>query len=170
MSDQQTVPKIMLEHMREYAPEPTNRIQGILSAVSAVINYCEYELELPEECLNIDKLNEEAGNVWKLYVQLTKTTLLTPEQLAQFPGMKVVDEEDDPTCLYKFVTPDQFWVFFAVAFDGVGLFYGYVVGGPDDTCIDYLTLAALEERHVQRDTLFSPTRLSDVKKQYPGGF
>ncbi len=94
--------------------------------------------------------------------------LLTQELREQLPPLYVQEQEADPLVICKFFTPDSSWTWYALEFDGVDVFFGLVIGFEQE--LGYFLLSELQHARgplglpIERDLLFKPTRLSEVRK------
>ena len=99
--------------------------------------------------------------------------LLTQELREQLPPLYSQEQEPDPLVICKFFTPDSSWTWYALEFDGEDVFFGLVDGFEQE--LGYFRLSELMQARgpfglpIERDIHFSPTRLSEVKKQYTSG-
>src|SRR5947209_2748145 len=97
--------------------------------------------------------------------------LLTKELRERLPALYSQEQVSDPLVICKFFTPDSGWSWFALEFDGEDVFFGWVVGFEHE--LGYFRLSELEQARgpfglpIERDLHFVPTRLSQVKKEYP---
>jgi len=79
------------------------------------------------------------------------------------------DNIDDPLCYIKLFTPDSSWSWYVIEIDEAGeLCFGYVVGLESE--LGYFTISEIAEVRgaldlpVERDSSFTPTLLSEVKR------
>jgi hypothetical protein len=54
--------------------------------------------------------------------------LLTKELREQLPPLYAQEHEADPLVICKFFTQDSSWTWYALEFDGVDVFFGFVIG------------------------------------------
>lgn len=93
--------------------------------------------------------------------------LLPNEIREHLPLLYSQEEVEDPLVICKFFTPDSFWTWYALEFDGKDLFFGWVVGFEHE--LGYFRLSELTTARgplglpIERDLHFAPTRLSQVK-------
>ena len=94
--------------------------------------------------------------------------LLTEEIRRQLPPLYSTEGDPDPVAQVKFFTPDSFWTWYAIEFDGKDTFFGLNVGHFAE--LGYFSLAELQSVRgplglsVERDLYFEPTPLSDLYK------
>ncbi len=95
--------------------------------------------------------------------------LLTEEDLEKIPSLYATENETDPLAYAKFFTPDGSWSWFVLEYDrDERLCFGYVDGFEGE--LGYFSLAELESVRgglglsIERDSSFSPMRLSAVKQ------
>lgn len=94
--------------------------------------------------------------------------LLTQELRNRIPPLYAVEHDADPMVQAKFFTPWSHWTWYAIAFDGNDIFFGFVDGDVPE--LGYFSLAELEGiqgplgLRVERDLYFTPCRLSEVKQ------
>jgi len=95
--------------------------------------------------------------------------LLPAELRASLPTFQDVREEENPMVHVKFFLPFTQWTWYAVAFDGVDTFIGWVIG--DFAEVGSFALSELEGLDgpfgvkVARDLAFTPQQLSVVQAQ-----
>jgi len=95
--------------------------------------------------------------------------LLTPKQLSELPDL-YSQEDIDPICHIKLFTPDSNWTWYIIEFskEDQNTCFGYVIGHEAE--LGYFSLSEIEEVKgplglpVERDTSFTPTLLSEVKR------
>jgi hypothetical protein len=93
--------------------------------------------------------------------------LLTREVCKQLPPLYAQEHEADPLVICTFFTPDNSWTWYPIAFDGVDVFFGLVIGFEQE--LGYFSLSELQHARgplglpVERDLQFQPTRLSVVR-------
>lgn len=93
--------------------------------------------------------------------------LLTKELLKKLPKLYATENAEDPMVICKFFTAWSNWTWYATEFDGVDIFFGYVVG--HDSELGYFSLKELEsvrgpfQLSIERDLYFDPKPLSKVK-------
>ncbi len=99
--------------------------------------------------------------------------LLTKEIKKRLPPLYSQEQVDDPLCQAKFFTPWSNWTWYVIEAqpaedsDDV-LFFGYVIGHEAE--LGYFSLKELQSvrgpmgLRIERDILFKPTPLSEVKK------
>lgn len=94
--------------------------------------------------------------------------LLTEAIRRQLPPLRATENDPDPLAVVKFFTPWSNWAWFVTEFDGEDVFFGYVCGFEREW--GYFNLVELEGlrgpwgQRVERDSFFSPTRVSQLKK------
>lgn len=95
--------------------------------------------------------------------------LLTAELEKRFARLYETENDPNPIVLAKFFTPDSDWTWYATEYDPeTRTFFGLVVGFEIE--LGYFSLDELEAARgplglpIERDLLFTPTRLSEVKK------
>ncbi len=96
--------------------------------------------------------------------------LLTEELKKELPPLYSQEHEPDPLVICKFFHPLSFWTWYAYEGSSEGddfLFFGWVYG--DFPELGYFSLSELESVNVmgldiERDLLFTPMRLSEVKQ------
>jgi Protein of unknown function (DUF2958) len=99
---------------------------------------------------------------------MTYQKLLTQEIRKQLPELYSQEHEPDPLVICKFFTPDSNWSWFAIEFDGEDLFFGWIVGFEKE--LGYFSLNEMTAARgplglpIERDSHFTPTRLSEIKK------
>ena len=96
---------------------------------------------------------------------------LMPKDLREnIPDLYSTENSEDPICQIKLFTPDSnfTWYVFEVSKDDLNTCYGYVIG--IDSELGYFTLEELKSVRgplglgIERDLLFKPIKLSEVKK------
>lgn len=96
--------------------------------------------------------------------------LLTKELLKNLPKLHETEGEKDPLVICKFFYPDFSWTWYAIEYDGIDLFYGYVAG--DYPELGYFSLSELQKNRgkfgmsVERDLYFETTPLSNVRAMH----
>lgn len=96
--------------------------------------------------------------------------LLTQQQLSEIPDLYSQEDEKDPLCHIKLFTPDSNWSWYIIELsqEDKTTCFGYVKGLENE--LGYFSLAELEDVKgplgltVERDTSFTPTLLSEVKR------
>ena len=160
------IPQVMHEAMKSFAPTSANKNAAIAAAVKAGERFLAQYQTVDEETKQ--QLRSAALEVWFLYCRLVASTLLPEAVRLQLPPLNSQEEEPDPLVVCKFFTPDSDWTWYAVEFDGLDSFIGYVVGHVAE--LGSFTLHELEEARgplgakIERDEQFAPTRLSEIKK------
>lgn len=93
--------------------------------------------------------------------------LITQEIAQRLPALYATEELADPMVQVKFFYPDFHWTWYAIEFDGVDLFFGYVDG--EEAELGYFRLSELLVNRgiwglpVERDLHFTPCPLSEVR-------
>lgn len=92
--------------------------------------------------------------------------LLTKELRKQLPPLHATENDPDPLVLCKFLYADFNWTWYGIEFDGDDLFYGLVDGFARE--LGYFRLSELSSSRengepIQRDPLFTPCRLSQLR-------
>ena len=95
--------------------------------------------------------------------------LLTKALLKQLPSYEAIADEKDPMVWAKFFYPDFSWTWFAIAFDGTDIFFGFVDGDEPEEG-DFSLSELLNTRgklgcSIERDRFFTPCRLSELRKR-----
>ena len=96
--------------------------------------------------------------------------LLTKELRKKLLPLGATQDQENPTAICKFFTPDGSWTSFAFEFDGKDTFFGAVSGQEFE--LGYFSLRELEQTrgplglHIERDLHFKPTPLSKIREQY----
>lgn len=96
--------------------------------------------------------------------------LLTQQQLSALPNLYTTEDIKDPICHIKLFTPDSNWTWYIIEIskEDNNTCFGYVIG--HETELGYFNLSEIEVIKgslgliVERDTSFSPTPLSAVKR------
>jgi len=94
--------------------------------------------------------------------------LMTQELRAIVPKLYAQEHTPDPIVYVKYFLPFSHWHWYAYEFDGKDTFFGWVYG--DFPELGYFSLSELEsikgrfELGVERDLLFTPTPLSEIRK------
>ena len=96
--------------------------------------------------------------------------LIPDPMLANVPNLYETEDVKDPLCYLKLFTPDSSWTWYIieVSKEDKNLCFAYVVGHESE--LGYITLDELDELRgplglpVERDTSFTPTLLSEVKR------
>lgn len=96
--------------------------------------------------------------------------LLTDKEIEQLPALYSTENDKDPLCQIKLFTPDSNFTWFIIEIDDKDRVtcFGYVVGLESE--LGYFNLEEIEAVRgplgliVERDTSFTPTRLSELKK------
>ena len=96
--------------------------------------------------------------------------LLTSKDIEQLPALYTTENDKDPLCQIKLFTPDSQWTWHIIEInhDDRVTCFGYVQGLESE--LGYFNLDEIESvigplgLKVERDTSFTPTRLSEVKK------
>ncbi len=162
------IPQIMHEAMKSFAPTMDNKNPAIAAAVKSGERFLAQYQTVDETTKQ--QLRSAALEVWFLYCRLVASTLLPEAVRLQLPPLFSQEEEPDPLVVCKFFTPDSDWTWYAVEFDGLDTFIGYVVGHVAE--LGSFTLHELEDvrgplgAKIERDKQFAPTRLSDIKKRH----
>ncbi|MCC6457993.1 MAG: DUF2958 domain-containing protein [Caldilineaceae bacterium] len=95
--------------------------------------------------------------------------LLTKEIRSRLPPLSAIADEPDPIVQCKFFYPDFHWTWYAIAFDGTDIFYGFVDG--DFPELGYFSLRELQTTRsglglsIERDRYFTPCRLSQLRAE-----
>ena len=95
--------------------------------------------------------------------------LLPQELRARLPQIGATAEHENPLVLAKFFFPDFHWTWYAIEFDGIDTFYGYVDG--DFPELGYFSLRELRETRgafgcaVERDLHFQDTPLQVIQQK-----
>ena len=95
--------------------------------------------------------------------------LLPQELRARFPQIGATAEQENPLVLAKFFFPDFHWTWYAIEFDGIDTFYGYVDG--DFPELGSFSLRELLETRgaygctVERDLYFQDTPLQVIQQK-----
>jgi len=93
--------------------------------------------------------------------------LMTEEIRRVIPKLYSQEKVKDPMVYVKFFSPYSNWTWYATEFDGEDRFFGLVKGFEDE--LGYFSLQELAEANrnglplVERDTGFSPKRLSEAR-------
>lgn len=93
--------------------------------------------------------------------------LLTKKLRDSFPPLYSTESEIDPEVICKFYLSGTNWQWFAIEFDGLDTFYGFVKGYFPE--LGYFSLSELEKLkgplglRVERDIYFKPQPLSKIK-------
>lgn len=93
--------------------------------------------------------------------------LLTDEIRTRLPALRATEHEPDPIAQVKFFAPWLDWVWYVTEFDGEDVFFGLVKGFAREW--GHFNLAELESlrgpwgSRVERDLLFTPTRISQLR-------
>lgn len=93
--------------------------------------------------------------------------LLTEELRQRLPALYSTEREENPSVICKFFTPDSNWTWYAIEFDGIDTFLGWVEGLENE--LGYFSLSELEGVRgpfglpIERDLYFEPCRLSQIK-------
>jgi hypothetical protein len=96
--------------------------------------------------------------------------LLTNELRKRLLPLGATQDQENPTAICKFFTPDGAWSWFPFEFDGSDLFFGAVAGIEFE--LGYFRLSELKETRgplglpIERDLYFKPTSLSKIREQY----
>lgn len=96
--------------------------------------------------------------------------LLTKQQLSEIPDLYSQEDEKDPLCHIRLVTPDSNWSWYIIELsqEDKTTCFGYVKGLENE--LGYFSLAELEDVKgplglaVESDISFTPTLLSEVKR------
>jgi len=99
--------------------------------------------------------------------------LLTKEILNKLPKLYSTDgiPLNEKLVVCKFFTPDSVYSYFAVEYDGVDRFFGYVCGAEKEW--GYFSLRELTETRgklglpIERDKFFKPAKVKDIEEIYP---
>lgn len=97
--------------------------------------------------------------------------MLTKKLRETLPPLYSQENVKDPMVVCKFFTPWAGWTWYAIEFDGVDEFFGFVVGLDQE--LGYFSLSELESLRgpaglkIERDLYFEPTPLSVVKAKKP---
>lgn len=92
--------------------------------------------------------------------------LLTKALRAQLPPLYTTEHQPDPLVVCKFFLPASNWTWYAIEFDGVDTFFGFVDGLEPE--LGYFRLAELTSLRgqlglpVERDLYFQPCPLSHL--------
>lgn len=93
---------------------------------------------------------------------------LMPQYVVKkLPALYTVENDNDPMVKCKFFLPMTKWYWYAMEFDGVDTFFGFVVGDYNE--LGYFSLSELQSIEgpyglkVERDLYFDSTPLSKVK-------
>lgn len=92
------------------------------------------------------------------------TCFFTKKQRLALPPLYATEGQPDPIAWVRFFTPDSFWTWYVVEFDGRDLCFGLVRG--QATELGYFQLSELATGRgplgvpIERDDDFQPTRLS----------
>ncbi len=95
--------------------------------------------------------------------------LLSDKDIEQLPALYSTENDKDPLCRIKLFTPDSSFTWFIIEIDDKDKVtcFGYVQGLESE--LGYFNLEEIEAVRgplglkVERDTSFTPTRLSEVK-------
>lgn len=96
-----------------------------------------------------------------------ETHLFTRKQRLALPPLYATEGQTDPIAWAKFFTPDSFWSWYVVEFDGDDLCFGLVYGQARE--LGYFRLSELTSARgplglsIERDLAFAPTRLSQLQ-------
>ena len=96
--------------------------------------------------------------------------LIPQTMLEAIPNLYATEDVKDPICHIKLFTPDSNWTWYIIEFsqENQDLCFGYVVGLENE--LGYFSLSDLENVRgvfslpIERDTSFTPTLLSEVKR------
>ena len=96
--------------------------------------------------------------------------LIPPSMLEAIPNLYETEDIKDPICHIKLFTPDSNWTWYIIEFskEDQNTCFGYVIGHEAE--LGYFSLSEIEEVKgplglpVERDTSFTPTLLSEVKR------
>ena len=96
--------------------------------------------------------------------------LIPQTLLSDIPDLYETEGKINPLCHIKLFTPDSNWTWYIIELSkaDTNTCYGYVQGL--DSELGYFTLEELESVHgslglaVERDMLFEPTQLSEIRK------
>ena len=103
-----------------------------------------------------------------------KEQMLIPFSLRDsIPTLYETEGQADPICHIKLFTPDANWAWYVIEFSKANkdICYGYVQGLENE--LGYFSLNELRSikgglgLKVERDVLFKPTPLSQIKKSHP---
>ena len=95
--------------------------------------------------------------------------LITEELRKKIPAIYTQEESERPVAYAKFFTPDSYWTWYVMEFDGDDLCFGLVHGHEEE--LGYFSLSELESVKgkfglgVERDLYFKPTEISELKKK-----
>jgi len=95
--------------------------------------------------------------------------LMTEELKKKIPPLYSQENAKDPIVYAKYFTPDSYWTWYVLEFDGKDTFFGYVDGIYPE--LGYFSLSELEKIRgplglkVERDLYWKPKPLSEVKKE-----
>jgi len=95
--------------------------------------------------------------------------LMTEELKKKIPPLYSQENAEDPIVYAKYFTPDSYWTWYVLEFDGKDTFFGYVDGIYPE--LGYFSLSELEKIRgplglkVERDLYWKPKPLSEVKKE-----
>jgi hypothetical protein len=94
--------------------------------------------------------------------------LVTPELRQLLPPLDSQQEVGDPLVICHFFLPDTNWDWYAIEFDGIETFYGWLSLVVQEMSTFYLSelrvIRGLQGMPVKRDVNFLPIPLSEVKK------
>jgi hypothetical protein len=93
---------------------------------------------------------------------------LLPKEIAKrLPKLDETEDQQDPMVWIKFFYPDFSWTWYGIEFDGSDIFFGLVDGYDQE--LGYFSLSELQQNRgklrfpIERDTGFTPCRLSELK-------
>ncbi|MCC6170371.1 MAG: DUF2958 domain-containing protein [Caldilineaceae bacterium] len=93
--------------------------------------------------------------------------LLTNAILQRLPRLSDIAEDPDPMVQCKFFYPDFHWTWYAIAFDGKDIFFGFVDGDVpelgDFSLRELLSTRGKWGLPIERDLYFTPCRLSELR-------
>lgn len=90
--------------------------------------------------------------------------------IKKLPKLYAMEGENNPTVICKFFLPWTKWTWYGIEFDGVDLFFGYVVGDYNE--LGYFRLSEINSVEgpyglkAERDLYFKPQPLSVIRKMH----
>lgn len=95
--------------------------------------------------------------------------LLTKAILNRLPRYEAIADDPDPIVQCKFFYPDFQWTWYAIAFDGEDIFFGFVDGDfpelGDFSLRELLATRGKWGLPIERDRHFKPCRLSELRAE-----
>ncbi|HEY9683260.1 MAG TPA: DUF2958 domain-containing protein [Drouetiella sp.] len=95
-------------------------------------------------------------------------TLLTKEVEEKLPALYSQEHVPDPFAQVKFIDTIGSWIWYATEYDGINIFFGFVVGHEQE--LGYFSLAEFEDvnreagfERIARDPDFEPVRISQLR-------